>query len=136
MFEDGGQRRDFVHVPDVARANVLALTGPTYDGPLNVASGRPRTILDVARAVSAASKGPAPRVTGHFRLGDVRHIVASPARAKASIGFVAETDPDVGLQELAHASLRRPPAPQFSARAGAANWAVEHRSVTPGRAAP
>ena len=110
VFEDGGQRRDFVHVHDVARANVLALTGPAYDGALNVASGRPRTILDVARAISASAAGPSPRVSGQYRLGDVRHVVASPARAATSIGFVAEKDPDVGLRELAHAPLRRPPA--------------------------
>ena len=91
VFEDGGQRRDFVHVDDVARANVLALTGPAYDGALNVASGRPRTILDVARAISASAAGPSPRVTGDYRLGDVRHVVASPARAASSIGFVAQT---------------------------------------------
>ena len=49
-------------------------------------------------------------MTGGYRLGDVRHVVASPARATASIGFVAQKDPDVGLKELAHAPLRRPPA--------------------------
>ena len=49
VFEDGGQRRDFVHVDDVARANVAALTGrEPYDGALNVASGQPRTILEMA----------------------------------------------------------------------------------------
>ena len=135
-FEDGGQRRDFVHVRDVAAANVLALLGPVYDGALNVASGHPYTILDVARAVSAASKGPPPRVSGRFRLGDVRHIVASPARAEASIGFVAKTDPELGLQELAHAPLRRPPAPQLTARVAAARWAIKHRPLPPGRSAP
>src|SRR5690606_13637302 len=56
VLEDGRQTRDFVHVRDVARANVLALTAPEpVTGPLNVASGRPRTVLDLARAVTAGT---------------------------------------------------------------------------------
>ncbi len=54
VFEDGGQTRDFVHVRDVARANVLALTAAEpYDGPLNIASGTPRTVLELAEAACA-----------------------------------------------------------------------------------
>lgn len=90
VFEDGGQTRDFVHVRDVARANVAALTAPDpVDGPLNVASGTPRTILDVARAVCEGS-GLEPEVVGGGRLGDVRHVVASPAQAAARLGFEAQ----------------------------------------------
>src|SRR5207248_11331907 len=48
VFEVGDQTRDFVHVRDVARANVLALTAPVPSGAYNVASGRPRTALDMA----------------------------------------------------------------------------------------
>jgi dTDP-L-rhamnose 4-epimerase len=92
VFEDGGQTRDFVHVADVARANVAALTcGDPVDGPLNVASGTPRTVLDLARAVCAGT-GLEPRVVGGGRVGDVRHIVASPHRAAARLGFRA-TEP-------------------------------------------
>ncbi len=89
VFEDGGQTRDFVHVRDVARANVLALTAEVaYDGALNVASGHPRTVLDIARAACAGS-GLEPAVVGGGRLGDVRHIVASPDRARRHLGFEA-----------------------------------------------
>jgi dTDP-L-rhamnose 4-epimerase len=89
VFEDGGQTRDFVHVADVARASVAALTGEEpVAGALNVASGRPRTVLDLARAVCEGS-GLSPTVVGGGRLGDVRHIVASPARAAALLGFRA-----------------------------------------------
>src|SRR5215211_1093596 len=56
VFEDGGQRRDFVHVRDVARANVLALTGSA--GIFNVASGTPRSVLEMARALTRAFDGP------------------------------------------------------------------------------
>ncbi|HEY8544686.1 MAG TPA: NAD-dependent epimerase/dehydratase family protein [Acidimicrobiales bacterium] len=89
VFEDGGQTRDFVHVRDVARANVAALTAPEpVDGPLNVASGTPRTVLDLARAVCAGT-GLTPVVVGGGRLGDVRHVVASARRAERLLGFRA-----------------------------------------------
>jgi dTDP-L-rhamnose 4-epimerase len=90
VFEDGRQARDFVHVRDVARANVLALTaGEPVDGPLNIASGTPRTVLDLAEEACRGTDL-VPELVGRFRLGDVRHIVASPARASEQLGFVAE----------------------------------------------
>jgi dTDP-L-rhamnose 4-epimerase len=110
VFEDGGQRRDFVHVRDVARANVLALTAPDpVPGPLNVASGTPRSVLDLARALARACEAPAeaePRVTGEWRAGDVRHVVASPRRAAERLGFCAEEDFAAGMAEFAAAPLR------------------------------
>ena len=58
VFEDGGQLRDFVHVRDVARANVLALTrSVAVSGPFNIASGTPRSILDMARALATNFPG-------------------------------------------------------------------------------
>jgi dTDP-L-rhamnose 4-epimerase len=108
VFEDGGQRRDFVHVRDVALANVAALDATAVPGfrAYNVASGTPTTIGEVAAALTAALGGPAPVVTGEFRAGDVRHIVASPRRAEAELGFRAGVDPAGGLAEFAHAPLR------------------------------
>ncbi|MGW5264102.1 NAD-dependent epimerase/dehydratase family protein [Microbispora sp. NPDC004025] len=110
VFEDGGQRRDFVHVGDVAAANLAALDalGSAPPGGLrayNVASGEPRTIGDLATALSAARGGPAPEVTGRYRLGDVRHIVASPDRAAAELGFRARISFADGMREFAHAPL-------------------------------
>ena len=110
VFEDGGQRRDFVHVRDVARANLRALLAPEpVRGAFNVASGTPRTVLDMARALATAcAAGPeaAPRVTGEWRAGDVRHIVASPGRAREELGFSAVEDFDAGMAEFASAPLR------------------------------
>ncbi|MFC4912333.1 NAD-dependent epimerase/dehydratase family protein [Actinomadura gamaensis] len=103
VFEDGRQRRDFVHVCDVARANVLALERPPGApfAAYNIASGRPRTIADLAEALSRACDGPRPEITGDYRLGDVRHIVASPDRAAADLGFTAETTFEDGMAEFA-----------------------------------
>ncbi|MDO0972982.1 NAD-dependent epimerase/dehydratase family protein [Mycolicibacterium frederiksbergense] len=107
VYEDGGQMRDFVHVDDVAAANVAAieanLGGFTA---FNVSSGRPVSILDVATRLSEARNAPAPVVTGQYRNGDVRHIVADPARAAELLGFRAAVDPRDGLAEFAYAPLR------------------------------
>ncbi|CAA9322992.1 MAG: UDP-glucose 4-epimerase [uncultured Nocardioidaceae bacterium] len=112
VFEDGGQVRDFVHVADVARANLLALEQVTAEpvprfAAYNVCSGRPVTILDVATQVAAGTgRDVAPEVTGGFRAGDVRHVVASPELARRELGFTAEVDPVTGLREFATAPLR------------------------------
>ncbi len=107
VYEDGGQTRDFVHVDDVAQANVLSVEHelPGFV-PLNVCSGQPVTIEEVAGTLSRARQGPAPMVTGQFRSGDVRHIVADPARATALLGFTASVSPADGLERFAWAPLR------------------------------
>ena len=122
VFEDGRQRRDFVHVRDVARANVLALealekersgeasagSGGLRAGTLrayNIASGTPRTIADMAHALADAYGGPEPQVTGGYRLGDVRHIVASPERARAELGYTAQVSFADGMAEFAGATV-------------------------------
>ncbi|GAA2501555.1 NAD-dependent epimerase/dehydratase family protein [Winogradskya humida] len=107
VFEDGGQRRDFVHVSDVARANVAALEAAASGfRAYNIASGRPATVGELATELASVSGGPAPVVTGEFRLGDVRHVVASPARATAELGFTAAIDLTAGVTEFASATLR------------------------------
>jgi len=108
VFEDGGQTRDFVHVRDVARANVLALTADVPSGPYNVASGQPRTVLDMATALTDAFgvDAPRPEVRGGWRHGDVRHIVASPRRAAEVLGFTAEVGFEAGMAEFAHGPQR------------------------------
>jgi dTDP-L-rhamnose 4-epimerase len=108
VFEDGRQRRDFVHVSDVARANVAALeaTGRAGFAAYNIASGRPATVGDMAQALAEVMAGPAPVVTGEFRAGDVRHVVASPDRAARELGFTAEIDLPAGMADFAAADLR------------------------------
>jgi dTDP-L-rhamnose 4-epimerase len=98
VFEDGAQRRDFVHVAGVARANVLALSGgEPRTGAFNVASGQPRTVLDMARALGRGDGAPAPApvVTGDYGAGDVRHVFASAEGAAQGLGFHTE----IGLDE-------------------------------------
>jgi dTDP-L-rhamnose 4-epimerase len=111
VFEDGGQMRDFVHVSDVARANLLAMDyacGADDDSfaAFNVCSGTPISIADVARSIVTPVRGKPPEITGRFRPGDVRHIVASPDRATAVLGFKAGIAPHDGLSSFATDPLR------------------------------
>ena len=116
VFEDGGQMRDFVHVHDVARANLLALR-QVLDAPeeslatYNVCSGEPVTVRRVAELVAhgvgqGTGRELTPEVTGRYRLGDVRHVVASAEKARRELGFVAQVRPGQGLPEFATAPLR------------------------------
>jgi dTDP-L-rhamnose 4-epimerase len=112
VFEDGGQHRDFVHVDDVAAANLLALLAYPPDAGVrayNVASGTPHTVGDMARVLAEAFHGPVPEITGRYRLGDVRHVVGSPARAASELGFRARVRFEDGMRAFATAPLR--PAP-------------------------
>ena len=107
VFEDGGQLRDFVQVRDVARANRLAIEAPSgVAGAFNIASGTPRSVGDLARELARAIDGPEPRVSGEFRLGDVRHVFASAARAREQLGFKAEIGFADGVASFAAAPLR------------------------------
>jgi dTDP-L-rhamnose 4-epimerase len=110
VFEDGGQRRDFVHVADVAAANVAALVArPAPPGALaayNVGSGEPHTVGEMAAALAACHGGPVPIVTGEYRLGDVRHITASSRRVRDDLGWRPEVSFADGMAEFAKAPLR------------------------------
>ncbi|WLW51472.1 NAD-dependent epimerase/dehydratase family protein [Streptomyces sp. YU58] len=109
VYEDGRQRRDFVHVRDVAAANVAALETPAREGALtayNTGSGEPHTVGEMARALAEAYGGPEPVVTGEYRLGDVRHITADSARLRADLGWKAEVGFEAGMREFANTGMR------------------------------
>ena len=104
VFEDGQQRRDFVHVRDVAEACLLALqTKAAIGGAYNIASGESRTIFsvaeDLARVMGRSEIKPC--VTGKYRAGDIRHCFADIARSRAELGFDPKVRFREGLAELA-----------------------------------
>jgi dTDP-L-rhamnose 4-epimerase len=105
VFEDGRQLRDFVHVRDVARANRLALEAEA-EGALNIASGEPRTVGELACEIARAMDGPRAEVTGEFRGGDVRHVFASIDRARHELGYRPRVPFGEGIAEFARAPLR------------------------------
>ena len=107
VFEDGKPCRDFVHVQDIASANVAALSwaGEGFRA-FNVASGDPRGIAEVAGALAAARGTPEPVITGEYRIGDVRHIVASPQRIQDELGWKASVGFEEGMAEFANSPMR------------------------------
>ncbi|WP_029252791.1 NAD-dependent epimerase/dehydratase family protein [Paraoerskovia marina] len=102
VFEDGGQRRDFVHVDDVAAAVVRAAEHPVGPGvtPLNVGSGTVTTVGEMAQVLAEVMDGPAPVVTGQYRAGDVRHVTASSDRADELLGWSAQIPLRDGLAAM------------------------------------
>lgn len=109
VMEDGGQRRDFVHVDDVAAANLAALDAVAPEAtcvPVNVCSGEVRTIADLAGQLSEAMDGPAPQIVGGARPGDVRHVTADPARAAELLGYRAAVSFADGVTRFATDPLR------------------------------
>jgi dTDP-L-rhamnose 4-epimerase len=101
VFEDGGQRRDFVHVRDVASATVAALEHHEHGTlALNVGTGIPRTVGDLATALADAVDGPRPSITGEYRLGDVRHITADSTRLRDMFGWQPREPFTTGVAEL------------------------------------
>lgn len=104
IFEDGHQRRDFVHVRDVARAFVDALTVPGISGQsFNIGSGHDRTVLEIAQALAAAMGRSEiePEVAGRARVGDIRHCFCDATLAAERLGFQPREDFAAGLAELA-----------------------------------
>jgi len=108
VFEDGAQRRDFVHVSDVASAFATAV-GAMDDATdaqagahhvYNVGSGIVSTVGDLARALSDSRNGPGPIVTGEYRLGDVRHITASSRKIRHELGWRADVSLAEGVSGL------------------------------------
>src|SRR3712207_6665636 len=104
IFEDGRQRRDFVHVEDVAQAFVLALDHPKAPGEVyNVGSGQDRSVQEVADLLAKAMNRPdsAPEITGKARIGDIRHNIADIGKIQRELGFHPRRDFSEGLAELA-----------------------------------
>ena len=114
VLEDGAQRRDFVEVTDVARAVVAALIPcervPNEPVPAfrayNIGSGRVATIGELAALLAASMAGPAPVITGGYRLGDVRHVTASSERAAGELGWRARVSLMDGVRAFAEAPMR------------------------------
>jgi dTDP-L-rhamnose 4-epimerase len=104
VFEDGQQRRDFVHVRDVARAFLLALDRPQADGQVfNIGSGEDRTVEQVALLQAAAMdrRDLRPEIAGKARAGDIRHCIPDLTKAHEVLGYRAQEDFGGGLEELA-----------------------------------
>jgi dTDP-L-rhamnose 4-epimerase len=104
IFEDGEQRRDFVHVNDVARAFADALVLPdAVGGTFNIGSGVDRSVREVAIALARAmgKNDLEPEIVGKTRTGDIRHCFCDTTLSREQLGFTAREDFSDGLAELA-----------------------------------
>ncbi|MBM7484357.1 dTDP-L-rhamnose 4-epimerase [Bradyrhizobium sp. GM2.2] len=103
VFEDGRQRRDFVHVHDVARACRMALEAEHAQDVFNVGSGQSRTILSVAEDLAEVMgrRDIAPELTRKYRAGDIRHCFADMGKSRDVLGFEPRVAFRDGLEELA-----------------------------------
>ena len=102
VFEDGRQRRNFIHVSDIATAVLAALQARLPAGltPLNIGTPWVTTVGEMANALSRVVGGPSPLITGDYRLGDVRHITADCSAAQRVLGWRAQIDLATGLADL------------------------------------
>ena len=104
IFEDGKQKRDFIHVKDVARACRLAMETPEADGKVfNLGSGNRYTIENIADKLASVmgKENIKPEITGKYRVGDIRHCFADTGKTKEVLGFEPEVKFEEGLYELA-----------------------------------
>jgi dTDP-L-rhamnose 4-epimerase len=103
VYEDGGQRRDFVNVADVARACRLALERDGADGrALNIGSGESVTVTEIGQKLaSVLDVAIEPKVTGTFRAGDIRHCFADITLASDLLGYRPTVELEEGMAELA-----------------------------------
>jgi dTDP-L-rhamnose 4-epimerase len=107
VYEDGLQTRDFVHVHDIAQANLLALeadAGSVAGQILNIGTGRPTNLVDLYELLAKALDVPGiePGVPGKFRSGDIRHCYADIGRIHNVLGYQPSVELEAGLTELGH----------------------------------
>lgn len=102
VFEDGRQSRDFVHVSDIVQANLLALDNPAADYEiLNVGTGTPTTVLDVATGLAAGlGVEPGVEILHRYREGDIRHCYADISRIQARLGYQPRVPFDAGIRSM------------------------------------
>jgi UDP-glucose 4-epimerase len=100
IFGDGSQAYDFVHVADVARANILALESDATDECFNVGTGIKTTINELTELLLKIYGSP---VRPEYRPQEqmfVTHRVGSTAKAESLLGFHAETPLEDGLRSV------------------------------------
>jgi dTDP-L-rhamnose 4-epimerase len=103
VFEDGHQKRDFVHVSDVVQANILAMSTDRADyEAINVGSGEPISVLEVASAVAShlGREDLVPEIAGSYRQGDVRNCYADISKARRLLGYEPTIQFRQGVTEL------------------------------------
>jgi len=102
IFEDGKESRDFVYIDDVVQATILGIEKAEANGEIfNVGSGVPITVLEVARSlIKNYGIEIDLKITGNYRLGDIRHNFADLNKIKKILGFTPTVSFSVGLKRF------------------------------------
>jgi dTDP-L-rhamnose 4-epimerase len=102
IYEDGKQKRDFIHVKDVARANVMVLENRNADYEIfNVGTGRGVSILEVANVlIKKYNSKVKPLLANKYREGDIRYCFADVSKIKRKVGFEASIKFEDGIDDL------------------------------------
>ncbi|SRR6266536_546983 len=102
VFEDGLQTRDFVNIHDIVQANLLAMTSAGADGTaVNVGSGQPVSVLTIATEIAhMLGVEMAPKISGNYRVGDIRHCYADISRISSNLGYRPSVSLQQGMAEL------------------------------------
>jgi len=101
VYEDGLQTRDFIYVEDIARVNLLCLEKINGVDLFNVGFGNPINILKIAETlIKLHDSNVEPKITGEFRVGDIRHAFGDVSKIKKELGFVAKTSLEEGFEKL------------------------------------
>ncbi|TKX69930.1 NAD-dependent epimerase/dehydratase family protein [Halorubrum sp. SP9] len=115
VFEDGDQLRDFIHVSDVARANVAAIESDADDTALNIGTGNSVSIKKVANTLIDLYdvEGLSPEITNDYRQGDIRHCFADIDAATEALDWEPKMGFKEGMRELVEWGLEQDPDDQF-----------------------
>jgi dTDP-L-rhamnose 4-epimerase len=102
VFEDGMESRDFVFIDDVVRATTLGLEMDEASGEIfNVGSGTATSVLTVAKTLVSSYKADVDiKITGNYRLGDIRHNLADLSRIKRKLGFDPKVSFEMGIEKF------------------------------------
>jgi dTDP-L-rhamnose 4-epimerase len=102
VFEDGEQTRDFVHVSDIVRANLLALETDRADyQAINIGTGRPTSVQTVSDLLAKGlGLNLEPEIVSKYREGDIRHCVADISKAKRLLDYEPSVSLEQGIPEL------------------------------------
>jgi len=113
IFEDGMESRDFVYIDDAVRATSLALLSERADGQVfGIGSGVRTTVLQAAQALcTALARSVELKVSGAFRLGDIRHNFADLSKARKLLGFEPSVTFESGIDRFVEGVAKQPRTP-------------------------
>jgi dTDP-L-rhamnose 4-epimerase len=102
IYEDGLESRDFIHIDDIVDGLMAALVADVPDGAtINLGAGEPTTVMALARQLLISAKLDVPiKVTGQYRIGDIRHCYADLTEAKRLLGFDVKVSLESGLSRF------------------------------------